>query len=269
MAKQKVSSVQKNIQPWKLYTMVSGLLVVDIVLLICWQVLDPLQRKVETFPLESPSYGDDDARISPELEHCESIHNNIWLGTFADRDISFRLLARNYKTYAPFPGLMYSYKGIILVFGLFLAYETRSIKVKQINDSRYVGMSIYNVVILCVITAPVTLVIASQQDASFAFVALAIIFCCFLSMALIFVPKVIEVIRHPRDKAESKYNPDVGMSKEDEEKYQKLLSENDELQKLIAAVRKYSSARGVVIDHGSSGTACSFVFFRRKKRLRY
>uniref|UniRef100_V9IJL5 Gamma-aminobutyric acid type B receptor subunit 1 n=1 Tax=Apis cerana TaxID=7461 RepID=V9IJL5_APICE len=194
MAKQKVSSIQKKIQPWKLYTMVSGLLAVDIVLLVCWQVLDPLQRKMETFPLELPPFGDDDARIRPELEHCESTHNNIWLG------------------------LIYSYKGIILVFGLFLAYETRSIKVKQINDSRYVGMSIYNVVVLCLITAPVTMVIASQQDASFAFVALAIIFCCFLSMALIFVPKVIEVIRHPKDKAESKYNTDVGMSKEDEEK---------------------------------------------------
>lgn len=51
-------------------------------------------------------------------------------------------------------------------------------------------MSIYNVVVLCLITAPVTLVISAQQDASFAFVALAIIFCCFLSMALVFVPKV-------------------------------------------------------------------------------
>ncbi|XP_076653865.1 gamma-aminobutyric acid type B receptor subunit 1 isoform X2 [Halictus rubicundus] len=209
--KTKADQAKKKIQPWKLYTMVSGLLAMDIVLLICWQVLDPLQRKMETFPLESSPFGDDDARIRPELEHCESAHNNVWLG------------------------LVYSYKGIILVFGLFLAYETRSIKVKQINDSRYVGMSIYNVVVLCLITAPVTMVIASQQDASFAFVALAIIFCCFLSMALIFVPKMIEVIRHPKDKAESKNNTDVGMAKEDEEKYQKLLKENDELQKLIAA----------------------------------
>lgn len=85
---------------------------------------------------------------------------------------------------------MLGYKGVILAFGLFLAYETRSLKVKQINDSRYVGMSIYNVVVLCVITTPVTMIIASQQDASFAFTALSIIFCCFLSMALIFVPKV-------------------------------------------------------------------------------
>lgn len=56
-------------------------------------------------------------------------------------------------------GVIYVYKGLILVFGLFLAYETRSIKVKQINDSRYVGMSIYNVVVLCLITAPVAMVI--------------------------------------------------------------------------------------------------------------
>jgi len=51
-------------------------------------------------------------------------------------------------------------------------------------------MSIYNIAVLCLITAPVAMVIASQQDASFVFVALAVIFCCFLSMLLIFVPKV-------------------------------------------------------------------------------
>lgn len=125
-------------------------------------------------------------------------------------------------------------------------------------------MSIYNVVVLCLITAPVTMVIASQQDASFAFTGLAIVFCCFLSLALIFVPKVsqlcrnvykffllkkninliiitlkvIEVIRHPRDKAESKYNPDAGVSKEEEERYQKLVEENEELQRLISQVSR-------------------------------
>ncbi|XP_055388221.1 gamma-aminobutyric acid type B receptor subunit 1 [Condylostylus longicornis] len=201
---------KKKVEPWKLYTMVSGLLSIDLVILISWQIFDPLQRSLESFPLEDPISNVDDIKIRPELEHCESERNSMWLG------------------------LIYGFKGLILVFGLFLAYETRSIKVKQINDSRYVGMSIYNVVVLCLITAPVAMVIASQQDASFAFISLAVIFCCFLSMLLIFVPKVIEVIRHPKDKAESKYNPDSGISKEDEERYQKLVTENDELQRLIA-----------------------------------
>uniref|UniRef100_A0A1A9ZMX7 G-protein coupled receptors family 3 profile domain-containing protein n=1 Tax=Glossina pallidipes TaxID=7398 RepID=A0A1A9ZMX7_GLOPL len=184
---------KKKVEPWKLYTMVTGLLSVDLIILIAWQVIDPLQRILETFPLEDPISTTDDIKIRPELEHCESSQNSVWL-----------------------------------------AYETRSIKVKQINDSRYVGMSIYNVVVLCLITAPVGMVIASQQDASFVFVALAVIFCCFLSMLLIFVPKVIEIIRHPKDKAESKYNPDSGISKEDEERYQKLVTENEELERLIA-----------------------------------
>ncbi|XP_068912302.1 gamma-aminobutyric acid type B receptor subunit 1 isoform X3 [Tenebrio molitor] len=199
----------KKVEPWKLYSMVSGLLVADFIVMLVWQLFDPLQRRIEQFPLREPESSSDDSKIRPELEHCESRNNNVWLA------------------------VIYAYKGLVLIFGLFLAYETRSVKVKQINDSRYVGMSIYNVVILCLITAPVTMVIASQQDASYAFVALAIVFCCFLSMALIFVPKVIEVIRHPRDKAESKYNPDAGVSKEDEERYQKLLNENEDLQRLI------------------------------------
>jgi 7 transmembrane sweet-taste receptor of 3 GCPR len=72
----------------------------------------------------------------------------------------------------------------------FLIHPTLNAQVKQINDSRLVGMSIYNVAVLCMITAPVTLVIADQPNASFAFVSLANVFCCFLSMALVFVPKV-------------------------------------------------------------------------------
>lgn len=42
---------------------------------------------------------------------------------------------------------MFAYKGLLLFFGLFLAYETRSVKLKRLNDSRLVGMSIYNVVV--------------------------------------------------------------------------------------------------------------------------
>ncbi|XP_013144269.1 PREDICTED: gamma-aminobutyric acid type B receptor subunit 1 [Papilio polytes] len=204
------TETKKRVHGWKLYTMVGGLLVVDVVLLTAWQLRDPLQRRVETFPLEAPRHHDDDVHIRPELEHCESEHNTIWLG------------------------VMYGYKGLVLVFGLFLAYETRSVKIRQINDSRYVGMSIYNVVVLCLITAPVTLVIASQQDAAFAFVSLAIVFCCFLSMALIFIPKVIEVIRHPTERAESGRGSGSGSTPADEERYRELVKENEELQKLIA-----------------------------------
>lgn len=44
-------------------------------------------------------------------------------------------------------------------------------------------------------------------------------------------------MRHPHDKAEARFNTDTGISKEDEERYKKLVLENEELQKLIAQVR--------------------------------
>ncbi|XP_030766510.1 gamma-aminobutyric acid type B receptor subunit 1 [Sitophilus oryzae] len=200
----------KKVQPWKLYSMVSGLLVIDIIIMLAWQIIDPLYRKIEMFPLEDPPEESDDSKIRPELEHCGTDNISVWYS------------------------IIFAYKGLVLSFGLFLAYETRSLKVKQINDSQYVALTIYNVVIMCLITVPVSLVITSQQDASFAFVSIAITFCCFLCMALIFLPKVIAVVSQSSDKAESKYNPDERPSKEDEERYQKLLSDNEELQRLIA-----------------------------------
>lgn len=63
--------------------MVSGLLVVDIVILLTWQLQDPLARRLETFPLEDPISANDDVKIRPELEHCESENNPVWLGEYA------------------------------------------------------------------------------------------------------------------------------------------------------------------------------------------
>lgn len=60
--------------------MVTGLLAIDIILLLAWQLHDPLQRRVELFPLEDPPSMADDEKIRPELEHCESHNNTVWLG---------------------------------------------------------------------------------------------------------------------------------------------------------------------------------------------
>lgn len=60
--------------------MVIALLIVDLIILITWQITDPLQRDVELFPLEEPANSDDDIKIRPELEHCRSNHHNVWMG---------------------------------------------------------------------------------------------------------------------------------------------------------------------------------------------
>ncbi|KAK3749004.1 hypothetical protein RRG08_000771 [Elysia crispata] len=46
------------------------------------------------------------------------------------------------------PSVVFGYNGILLIFGIFLAYdyEIRGMRLKQVNHARFVGMSIYNVV---------------------------------------------------------------------------------------------------------------------------
>lgn len=45
------------------------------------------------------------------------------------------------------PGVVYGYKGLLLLLGIFLAYETKSVSTEKINDHRAVGMAIYNVAV--------------------------------------------------------------------------------------------------------------------------
>lgn len=82
--------------------MVSGLLVFDFVILLAWQLHDPLQRRIEVFALEDPVSSLDDSKIRPELEHCESQNNTVWLG------------------------VIYGYKGLVLVSSYY-SYKTREL----------------------------------------------------------------------------------------------------------------------------------------------
>ena len=58
---------------------------------------------------------EDDKEIIPVLEHCESSQLSYWLGS------------------------VYAFKGLLLVFGVFLAWETRGVTIPALNDSRYIG----------------------------------------------------------------------------------------------------------------------------------
>lgn len=63
--------------------------------------------------------------------------------------------------------------------------------IPALNDSKYIGMSVYNVVIMCVIGAGLSFVLRDQQDAAFVIISIFIIFCSTATLCLVFVPKVI------------------------------------------------------------------------------
>ncbi|XP_023250641.1 gamma-aminobutyric acid type B receptor subunit 1-like isoform X1 [Seriola lalandi dorsalis] len=201
---------KQHLEPWKLYATVGVLLGIDVLSLMIWQIVDPLHITVEKFTREAPK-GDLDVLIQPLLEHCSSEKMNTWLG------------------------VVYGYKGLLLLLGIFLAYETKSISTEKINDHRAVGMAIYNVAVLCMITAPVTMILSSQQDASFAFASLAIVFSVYITLVVLFVPKMRRLITRGEWQSDAQETMKTGSStnNNDEEKSRQLERENKELQKII------------------------------------
>ncbi|XP_033116361.1 gamma-aminobutyric acid type B receptor subunit 1-like [Anneissia japonica] len=192
---------------WKIYTLIGVKVILDIVILIIWQSIDPLTLKPKSFGTKDDK--EKDEKIKEVLEMCESNSLKIWLGT------------------------LYAINGLLLLFGIFLAYETRNMAVRDINDSKYVAMAIYNVVVLCIITAPVTSIIRTQPNAVFGFVSFSIIICCAITLGIIFVPKILYLNKNPSGDYNKAYLQHLP-SKEDTEKQIKLTSENEGIKRQIA-----------------------------------
>lgn len=233
---------RKTLEPWKLYATVGLLVGMDVLTLAIWQIVDPLHRTIETFAKEEPKE-DIDVSILPQLEHCSSKKMNTWLGelwSFAvSSDVQPRATVGGDSPICVWPApesIFYGYKGLLLLLGIFLAYETKSVSTEKINDHRAVGMAIYNVAVLCLITAPVTMILSSQQDAAFAFASLAIVFSSYITLVVLFVPKMRRLITRGEWQSEAQDTMKTGSStnNNEEEKSRLLEKENRELEKIIA-----------------------------------
>ena len=132
-----------------------------------------------------------------------------------------------YKTY--FQGALFVIQGSMLAFGAFLAWETRKVnssqdtvfpiwhyshlfrlyficlfldllfyaihyfdqvKLAALNDSKLIGVCIYNVAILSIIGSAISMVITDNPDAGFGFTSAFLLAGTFLTSCVLFVPKV-------------------------------------------------------------------------------
>lgn len=86
---------------------------------------------------------------------------------------------------------VYVYKGLLLIFGTFLAWETRKVSIAVLNDSRLIGFCVYNVVVICAFAVPVNHVLSDTQSTlRFVISSAFTIFCTTLVLCIVFVPKV-------------------------------------------------------------------------------
>ena len=62
----------------EMYVVLGVCLLLDFVGMTTWQLIDPFERKLESFPHEMPETTEKDIELLPQLEHCVSDNLNIW-----------------------------------------------------------------------------------------------------------------------------------------------------------------------------------------------
>lgn len=68
-----------------------------------------------------------------------------------------------------------------------------------LNDSKYIGICVYNVLIMCSAGASIAFIVESKRSA-YLLITLFIFVCTMITLCLVFLPKVFEVRKDPQGK---------------------------------------------------------------------
>ncbi|XP_077989916.1 gamma-aminobutyric acid type B receptor subunit 2-like [Glandiceps talaboti] len=149
---------------------VTILLLADVAVFTSWQLIDPCEtRLVEV----STELRQDSFTVIKRIYSCSSEYLWVWLGA------------------------LYGQKGLLLLFGCFLAHETRNIQVDGLNDSRQIGLSIYNIMTASLISITLSLVLVDEPNLAYGFMSVPIFLCCTITLCMMFIEKIRVVWSDP------------------------------------------------------------------------
>ena len=83
-----------------------------------------------------------------------------------------------------------AYKGILMAFGVYLAYDTRQIRVPFLSDSRFMAVAVYTAVASCLMLFILLHVDIRQPDVYYVLMSILCIIFTTVPLLLIFLPKV-------------------------------------------------------------------------------
>ncbi|XP_031554561.1 gamma-aminobutyric acid type B receptor subunit 1-like isoform X2 [Actinia tenebrosa] len=169
----KAYSKQKMFGCSELIGLVLILLVIDVIVFSLWTALDPFTLNMKTTTRKVHSHSSE--AIFFQYECCHSQSMTTWYY------------------------VIFGYKGFMLLVGCFVAWETRKVKVKSLNDSHFICTSIFTIVFAVFIGVPLTFLIPDHRDAHVTVLALCLILPTTISLCLIFVPKIGKMKKHPEE----------------------------------------------------------------------
>ncbi|XP_071487863.1 gamma-aminobutyric acid type B receptor subunit 1-like [Diadema antillarum] len=175
----KARKVLRGLTDSRLLIAISCFVVIDVAFFALWMIYDPMTTQSETYtPIFDETEPEKEIFKMPTLNTCTSDHM------------------------IPFLGALGVYKGGLLIFGVFLAWSVRNIRIMELNDSKYIALSVYTVSITCVIIIPFAYIYYGLGDIDFvfSFAGGAIVVATTIVLCLVFVPKLIALNQPQSDR---------------------------------------------------------------------
>ncbi|CAG2256233.1 GABBR [Mytilus edulis] len=155
---------KKVIKDIQLFAVCGVLMAIDLSIMVPWTLFFSLQRKEVVVTIEDE---ENDITHKEIYTVCTSSTQVYWLC------------------------VQYVYKGLLLAFGTFLAWETRRVEVPALNDSKLIGFCVYNIVVVCLIGVPLNHILDDEQKtARFVLMNCFVMFCTALVLCILFIPKL-------------------------------------------------------------------------------
>ncbi|KAL5473441.1 hypothetical protein EMCRGX_G027926 [Ephydatia muelleri] len=163
-ARKQKKTYKKLIKDGFLFALVGCVLLVDVIFLIIVTAVP--SARLEISNQEQPQSG---SALPQIVQTCSATYSYVWLS------------------------ILFVYKGALLVVGVFLAWETREVYLKHLNDSKLIGASIYGIVVLSVALAAVGILLQSAVNTSYGVIGALLLLGNTSLLCLIFAPKVYGV----------------------------------------------------------------------------
>ena len=90
-----------------------------------------------------------------------------------------------------FQGVLYGYKGVLQIIALFLAFTTRKVKVKGLNDTLYIAAATYITSLLLVVAVVSTYALRVYLNIFASVFSFCLLLGTLAIVSLVFIPKVI------------------------------------------------------------------------------
>ncbi|CAI8049960.1 Gamma-aminobutyric acid type B receptor subunit 2, partial [Geodia barretti] len=166
------------LQDYAMVLFVLSLVVIDVVILGVYTLTEMVK-------------GDLGVKLTPNREMPEEI-----IGPTAEIHENF-LYECESKGRVVLYAVLFGYKGLLTVIALLLAFHTRKVKVKGLDDSKYIAASIYVTSIVLAVIIVSTYTLNDYVNAYPAVVGVGFLFGTTVILALVFTPRMVELYKDP------------------------------------------------------------------------